>query len=78
MADKLLYILIGYSICATIVIIILASKTINKYEIDADIKNKKGLMTDNVFKGSVGLKTPKREGLLKRLKNRRLTKKQKL
>lgn len=54
---------------------ILKPKLGDKYEIEADIKNKKGVMTDNIFKGSIGSKSPKKEGLLKRLKNKRLLKK---
>ena len=49
----------------------------SKYQIDAEIKNKKGVMNDNIFKGLIDSNTPKKEGLLNRLKNKRLTKKQK-
>ena len=49
----------------------------NKYQIEADIKNKKGVMNDNVFKGTIDADTPKKEGLIKRLKNKRKLKKEK-
>ena len=38
----------------------------NKYTIDADIKNKKGQMTDNIFKGEINEKQPKK-GFIKRI-----------
>lgn len=54
---------------------ILKPKLGDKYQIKADIKNKKGLMTDNVFKASIDSKTPKKEGLFKRIKAKRKLKK---
>jgi len=55
---------------------ILKPKIGDDYQIKADIKNKKGQMTDNIFKGAIDVKTPKKEGLLKRIKNKRLLKKE--
>lgn len=49
----------------------------SRYQIKADIKNKKGVMNGNAFSGGIDAKTPKKEGLLKRLINKGLTKKRK-
>lgn len=42
----------------------------NKYTIDADIKNKKGNMSDNIFEGAIESKEPKK-GLIHRFKEKR-------
>jgi len=69
------WLLIGF-ICGGIAeYYILRSKIGNRTTIDADIKNKKGNMTDNLFKGEIGLNSSKM-GFIKRMKNKRLIKKQ--
>lgn len=81
MTDKLLYIFIGYSICATLVIIILIKKPSITYKIAksvAKIKRNRDSNIENEITPTINIKpdkTPKKEKLLKRWKNKRLLKK---
>jgi len=74
MYKELFLILVGVVVGMLIMYYILKPKIGNKYEIDADIKNKKGVMNGNTFEGSIGSDTPPKQGILKRFKNKRLNK----
>ena len=76
MYKELLILAVGFILGGIAEYYKLRSKIGNEYTIDADIKNKKGQMKDNVFEGTIDLKTAKKEGLLERLKNKRNLKKQ--
>ena len=77
MYKELFLIVIGIILGMIAMYYILRPQIGDKYQIEADIKNKKGQMVDNIFKGVIAAKTPKKEGLFKRIKNKRLTKKEK-
>jgi hypothetical protein len=79
---KLLYILIGYSICATLVIIVLIKKPSITYEISKLTQKTKRNRDSNIKNNITPTinvkpdKKAKKEGVIKRWKNKRLTKKQ--
>lgn len=81
MIDKLFYIMLGYSICSTVVIIILIKKPSITYEISRltqKTKRNRGSIVKSDITPTIdtsGAKTKKKEGLFKRLRNKRLTKK---
>jgi hypothetical protein len=68
---------IGYSVCATILIVILVLQIGDKYEINGRIKQKGRNTTNTVSDIKTSVKTPKKEGILKRIKKKRQTKKNK-
>ena len=74
MYKEIVLILIGIILGMICMYYIMKPSIGNKYNIDNDIKNKKGVMSGNTFKSTADLKSPKKERLFKRLKNKRLTK----
>jgi len=76
MYKEFLILAVGIVLGMILMYYILKSKIGDEYQIKASIKNKKGTMTDNIFKGSIDSNTPKKVGLFKRMKNKRLTKKE--
>lgn len=61
MYKELAFLFIGVIIGIISMYYIMRSQMGDKYEIEADIKNKKGQMTDNLFKGTIDVKTPKKK-----------------
>lgn len=78
MYKELFILAIGFILGMIAMWFVLKNSIGDEYKIDADIKNKKGNMIDNIFKGTIDSNTRKKEGLIKRLRNKRLIKKQKL
>ena len=76
MYKELFILALGFILGMVAMYYILKPKIGNKYEIDADIKNKKGTMKDNVFEGAISPKTPKKERIFKRMNYKRKLKKQ--
>lgn len=81
MIDKLFYICLGYSICSTIVIVILIKKPSITYEISRLTQKTKRNRDSNIksdITPTINIKpdkTAKKEGVFKKWKNKRLLKK---
>lgn len=75
MYKELFILAVGIILGMIIMYYILKSKIGSKYEIDNDIKVKKGTMADTTFKSGIDSETPKKQGFFKRQKEKRQLKK---